>query len=332
MGAIPQLPVTMLRRHTFFVSAVVALILAASPWTTPSAAPVAAQALSAGGHDATVNGVRLHYDVGGSGPLLVIQAPGWGVGSSYLRKGLAPLEASFTVVTVDPRNSGQSDRVRQPEKLTDMQMVDDLESLRSVWGVERFALLGHSNGGAIALAYAELHPDHVSRLVLVGTELPTFARRGDHAALDHRRHGDKRFEDAYRHVDDATETDGAFLANLKATLPLYVSDPDRSVKAVAETLPETVTVSSTAVYATGHGKPALPASSAAAHIRIPVMLIVGEDDWPCTPAPSRLIHERIPGSVLRVYPQAGHFTWIERADLFFPDVIQFLSPQLSQGR
>lgn len=316
----------MLRCLLPFLGIAVALAGGVLPLEAVLAAPAGAQALSTGPHEATVNGVRLHYEVRGRGPLLVVQAPGWGVGSSYLRMGLAPLEASFTVVTVDPRNSGQSDRVRQPEKLTDMQMVDDLESLRRIWGIDRFALLGHSNGGAIALAYAELHPGHVSRLVLVGTELPTLSRPGDHAALDRRRQGDRRFEEAYRHVDDATETDGAFLANLKATLPLYVADPDRSVRAVAATLPDTVTVSSTAVYATGHGKPALPALSVASRLRMPVMLIVGEDDWPCTPVPSRLIHARIPRSVLHVYPNAGHFTWIERGDLFFPDVSQFLSP------
>jgi pimeloyl-ACP methyl ester carboxylesterase len=293
----------------------------------PAAGAVAPQSrapLSPGSHDAVVNGVRLHYEVAGSGPLLVVQAPGWGVGSSYLQKGLSVLQASFTVITYDPRNSGKSDRVRDPASLNDMQMVEDLEGLRQAWDVGNFALLGHSNGGAIALAYAESYPGRVTKLVLAGTEGPDLLAGSDHGAQDRRRARDPRFADAYRHVNDATESDDAFLQNLKRTLPLYLSDPTQSLADVAATLPDSVTVSSTAVYKMHPGKPRLPPMDATDRIHVPVLLVVGEDDWPCTPAPSRRIHAHIKDSVLHVYPHAGHFTWMERPDLFFPDVTTFL--------
>ena len=44
--------------------------------------------LSAGAHDVVLDGLSFHYVIAGHGPLLVVQAPGWGIGSTYLRKGL----------------------------------------------------------------------------------------------------------------------------------------------------------------------------------------------------------------------------------------------------
>lgn len=64
--------------------------------------------LSEGDHVAVLTGMSFHYVVAGSGPLLVVEAPGWGIGSAYLRNGLAPLEKHFTVLTFDPRGSGLS--------------------------------------------------------------------------------------------------------------------------------------------------------------------------------------------------------------------------------
>ena len=73
-----------------------------------SGASADAGQLQPGEHDVILNGLSFHYTVSGQGPLLVVQAPGWGIGSAYLRNGLAPLTQHFTVLTYDPRGSGQS--------------------------------------------------------------------------------------------------------------------------------------------------------------------------------------------------------------------------------
>jgi pimeloyl-ACP methyl ester carboxylesterase len=69
---------------------------------------VVSDRLLPGEHDVLIDGLPFHYVVRGRGALLVVQAPGWGIGSAYLRNGLAPLEKQFTVLTFDPRGSGSS--------------------------------------------------------------------------------------------------------------------------------------------------------------------------------------------------------------------------------
>jgi proline iminopeptidase len=45
--------------------------------------------LSAGAHDVVLDRLSFHYVIAGHGPMLVVQAPGWGIGSTYLRNGLS---------------------------------------------------------------------------------------------------------------------------------------------------------------------------------------------------------------------------------------------------
>lgn len=113
--------------------AVILLVLASG--LAPSQATEQKQRLAAGEHYADLNGIRLWYKVVGTGPLLVIQAPGWGVASSYLQNGLSSLAESFTLLFYDPRGSGKSGRPSNEAEMSTSDMVGDLEQLRQYWGL-----------------------------------------------------------------------------------------------------------------------------------------------------------------------------------------------------
>lgn len=117
------------------------------------------------------DGVRVAYARQGSGAPLVRaahwlshlefdwQSPVW-------RPFLTELARDRTLIRYDERGTGLSDR--DVADLTFEAMVGDLESLVDTLGLERFTLLGMSQGGAIALRYAARHPERVSALVLCG--------------------------------------------------------------------------------------------------------------------------------------------------------------------
>lgn len=116
-------------------------------------------------------GVRLAYAVHGSGlPLVRVatwlthlefdwESPVW-------RHWLRRLGERHTLVRYDERGCGLSD-TSTGEPSVDV-WVGDLETVIDAVGLERFALLGVSQGAAIAVAYAARHPDRVSDLVLYG--------------------------------------------------------------------------------------------------------------------------------------------------------------------
>ena len=87
------------------------------------------------------------------------------------------LGAHHALTRYDGRGCGLSDRDVGSFALDEL--VADLESVVDAAGLERFALLGISQGGAVSIVYAARHPERVSHLVLCGA----FARGGLHRDL-----------------------------------------------------------------------------------------------------------------------------------------------------
>jgi pimeloyl-ACP methyl ester carboxylesterase/DNA-binding CsgD family transcriptional regulator len=120
---------------------------------------------------ATAGGVRIAYATVGNGPPLVKAAnylthlqhdwngPVW----HHWLRGLA---RHHTLVRYDERGCGLSDR--DVAEFSIDAWVRDLEAVVDALDLERFPLLGISQGAAVSVAYAVRHPDRVSHLVLYG--------------------------------------------------------------------------------------------------------------------------------------------------------------------
>lgn len=120
----------------------------------------------------TSDGVRIAYAALGGGPAL-IKSPNWLSHLEYewhspiWRHWLDGLSQRNTFIRYDARGCGLSDR--EPPEITFEGWVRDLEAVVEATKLERFALLGVSAGGAVAMAYAARHPERVSHLLLYGS-------------------------------------------------------------------------------------------------------------------------------------------------------------------
>jgi DNA-binding SARP family transcriptional activator/pimeloyl-ACP methyl ester carboxylesterase len=118
------------------------------------------------------DGVTLAYATVGQGPPLV-KAANWlshlefDWKSPVWRHWLVGLAQNHTLVRYDERGCGLSDW--EVANMSFEAWVSDLEAVVEAAGLERFPLLGISQGGAIAIAYAIRHPEKVSQLILYGS-------------------------------------------------------------------------------------------------------------------------------------------------------------------
>lgn len=104
----------------------------------------------------------LHNDISGDGtPLVLIH----GLFGSYENLGMIArqLSDSFKIINLDLRNHGKS--AHAPTMNYSEMATDVVETLQSL-GILRFALLGHSMGGKVAMQVAVTHPEMVSELIL----------------------------------------------------------------------------------------------------------------------------------------------------------------------
>ena len=127
--------------------------------------------------------MQLAYGVHGSGPPLV-KAPNWLTHiehdwrSPVWRHWLTGLGELCTVIRYDERGCGLSDREVDDDGFEFERWLGDLEAVIDTVGPGRFALLGISQGAAIAIAYTVRHPERVSHLILYGGYLRGSARLG----------------------------------------------------------------------------------------------------------------------------------------------------------
>lgn len=145
----------------------------------PEIEPFASGLLDVGG------GHQIYWErVGtpGSKPAVFLHGgPGGGLSPSQ-RRAFDP--ARYDVLLFDQRGCGRSVPFAGLEHNTTWDLVADIEKLREMVGVERWLVFGGSWGSALALAYAETHPERVSELVLRGIftlrrwELEWYYQRG----------------------------------------------------------------------------------------------------------------------------------------------------------
>jgi pimeloyl-ACP methyl ester carboxylesterase len=113
--------------------------------------------------------VRLHAVIGGDGPPLLL-IHGWPGSWYYWRLVMPKLARDFTVVAVDQRGIGLSDK---PETGYDAgTLAEDMVELMEALGHVRFAVAGVDTGMLIGYALAADHPDRVDRVALGEAPLP----------------------------------------------------------------------------------------------------------------------------------------------------------------
>jgi proline iminopeptidase len=104
----------------------------------------------------------------GSGPPLVMHPGGPGCSAAHFGE-LPELAAERTLILLDPRGTGESERPADPSDYALEAYAADVEGVREQLGLEKLDLLGHSHGGFVAMVWAGTHPDRVGRLILANT-------------------------------------------------------------------------------------------------------------------------------------------------------------------
>lgn len=266
----------------------------------------------------TADGLTLAYRLAGDGPLLVCQPGGPGRRASYLGD-LGGLAGGRTLLLLDPRGTGDSERPADPERLQAQHVAADLEALREHLGVVSFDLLAHSAGCVAAQLYAAAHPAALRRLVLV-----TPSGRLQGVAAPDAEDIVRRRAAAEPHLADAAAAaargeSGAAIRPLlygpwNAATQAHAAGTDAEMDRVAERYfrPPPGAVDEAAVVA------------ALRDVTARVLVVAGEDDALTGVEGARAVAESFADARLEVLPGCGHYPWVELPQKFAELVDAFL--------
>ena len=272
------------------------------------------------------NGLTFNYAVQGTGPLVVFQSTGWGPSVDLYKNSFGRLETDFTILYLNARGAGGSSRA-SPDQMSTTDMASDLELLRSYLGVDKLKLIGHSNGGAIALAYAEEYPDSVEKLVLIDSELQGFTS-DNFMNYVRARQGHPIYGPALQALMEAQQnppkSDEEFADIVRKTAPYYFKDTDQ-VHLFLDALGN----GSVSLFNFDNQKRCdaiekFNAVKGLGKVKAKTLVINGDDDAMCSMDAARKVSGSILDARLEFVENAGHLPWLEQPDQFFSIVKRFL--------
>jgi proline iminopeptidase len=278
--------------------------------------------ISTGEFVAEINGLKLWYKVCGKGPLCIFPTPGWGPSSELYFMRMKPLESMFTVVYLDTRGSGRSERpARNAYSMHDF--AADIEGLRNHLGVGSVWLMGHSDGGLIILNYASEHADRVNGLILVDAPVGNTSQDSGRTNRMLLRKNEPWFDSAYTAFQKAPTSQEEFETSIRLILPFFFASVENLEK--CRDVFESTSLSFDATQGRGQSdQSSVDLATFLPGMQIPTFIVVGLEDFICPPSAAEYFHREIPNSKLLVIENAGHFPWLEQPNAFFEGLRTFL--------
>ncbi|WP_433663851.1 alpha/beta fold hydrolase [Nocardia sp. CA-128927] len=245
---------------------------------------------------ANVNGLRMYYEIHGTGSPLVVLHGGLMTIDLAFGAMLPALAAGHQVIAVELQGHGHTADTERA--LTLDNLADDIPVLLDELGIERADLFGFSLGGLTALRVAMRHPERVGRLVAAATH---YRSGGYHPEIRNPQPGDSA--DRMPTQEDFQQWQDAYAR--------VAPNPEQFFELVAKASPTPDDVDQWSEAEIGS-------------IAAPTLLIIGDNDF------VRLDHaaamsDLIPGAQLAVLPGATHMGVLRRSDLLLPMVETFLS-------
>ena len=253
-----------------------------------------------------IDGVHIGYDDQGQGmPVVLIH--GFPFSRQMWRPQLAALTRTYRVVLPDLRGFGESDGA--PSSVEEL--AEDVHALVAHLGLPPVVLGGFSMGGYILFRYLARHADRVKAVMLLDTrpepDTPE-GRQRRYAAIDRiTGEGPPGFLEDFLQLVVSPRTMESRPEIVAEVRRLMERDRAPSLTGALRALAERP--DSTPLLTT---------------IKVPTLIVVGEDDKATPVDSARKMYEAITGSKLVIIPGAGHVSNLEQPDLFTSAVLEFL--------
>ena len=266
---------------------------------------------------------NIAYQVIGEGDLDLLWIPGFV--SNVELAWEEPLLATYLnrlarfsrLILFDKRGTGLSDRVPRDELPSLEERMDDVLAVLEAAGSERGAVIGHSEGGSLAVLYAATYPDRVAALVTTGI----FAKRRwtpDYPWA-------QKPEERMRYVDELEQHWGSD-SDIERIAPSAARDP-AFAKRLATYFRQSASPGDAATLLRMNTD--IDVRAVLPTIRVPTLILHRTGDLDSNVEEGRWIANEIPGAKFVELPGNDHLPWVGDQDAVLDQVERFLTGSLT---
>jgi pimeloyl-ACP methyl ester carboxylesterase len=288
---------------------------------------------------ATVNGLRMHYACAGSGRLILF-AHGFPEFWYEWKNQIAEFGQDHFAVAPDLRGYNLTEKPESVDQYRVKHLVEDLRALAEHLGHEKFVLVAHDWGGAVAWAFALAYPHLLEQLIIINAPHPGIFARLLHSDPEQQRASQYMRMFCTPEAEEILSRDGyRLLIDIVLTHGLkhgYFDEHDQRAYLEAWSQPGALTgglnyYRAARMLPPPPGTP-LPAAELALDVnaltvRVPTLVIWGERDTALTPANLDGLDTFVPDLTVRRVPGANHWVVHQEPKLVNGYIREFLSAQ-----
>lgn len=270
-----------------------------------------------------IDGSTLEYEIRGKGtPFLLI-----GSDHDFFSKDLYN---NFKVYSIQTRLNAKEYKPVDTIKYNFNSLLKDIDTLRSVLGIKKFVIGGHSVMGAIAHKYAKKHPEYVSHLVMMatprswGTTEYEDARRiywKENASERRKSLYSDNLKQLEKESSDTLSQRQAYIKRMIASSPIRWHDANMNVAAIFERTAFNLDFAS---HLFGKVLPTYNLCAQEEKLDIPVFIAVGKSDYIAPPTLWNLKCRKLSNLTISLFKESGHTPQYEQSELFNKRLVDWI--------
>jgi proline iminopeptidase len=271
----------------------------------------------------SIRGISLNVKILGRGDPLALMHGGPGA-DLHTMMGFRPLADDFTLIFYDHRCNGRSEGA-EVSSMSFENLTADADALRQTLGFEKWAVLGHSFGGHVALEYALRYPQNLSHLLLVDTGGDSrWAQENAPRVLEQRGFRPEIVELSRRVLNGQIEPKEMYPSLMKLG---NAYNPYTGLRQIPHMISMGLRIKlrpEALIFAANHFK-GWTVMDRLGEIQAPTLVMAGRDDFQFPPEHQEELAAGIPNARLAIIDRAGHNPHDEQPAEVLRQVREFLT-------
>lgn len=271
----------------------------------------------------SIDGSTLEYSIKGKGaPFLLI-----GSDHDFFSEDLYN---NFRVYSIQTRLNAKDYQPVDTTKYNHNSLLKDIDTLRSILGLEKFIIGGHSVMGAIAHRYTQKHPEHVTHIIMMatprtwGTTAYSDSRKlywEENASEKRKTLYSNNLKQLQEGNKDTLSQRQAYIKRMVASSPIRWHDPNMDATAIFERTAFNLNFAS---HLFGKVLTTYNLCDPDQKLDIPAFVAVGKSDYIAPPTLWDLECKKSPNLTISLFEESGHTPQYEESELFNKRLVEWV--------